>query len=81
MFFAVFDGHGGHEVSQLLGNEMFSQIKRTEEYAAGAYDAAVIPAALKMDDRMKELFKHKQYSPGSTANLALMVGKELYVAI
>merc|ERR1712226_814142 len=79
MFFAVFDGHGGHEVSGLLGKEMFKEIKRTEEYAEKAYEQALISAALEIDAKMKEIFKQLRASPGSTANMALMVDNELFV--
>lgn len=79
MFFAVYDGHGGQEVSRLLGKEMFKEIKGSEEYAAGAYEQAIISAALEMDSKMKEMFKGIQSTPGSTANMALIVDKELFV--
>ena len=79
MFFAVYDGHGGQEISRLLGKEMFKEIKGTEEYAAGAYEQAIISAALEMDSKMKETFKENPSTPGSTANMALIVVKELFV--
>jgi len=79
MFFAVFDGHGGQEISRLLGKDMFNEIKATEEYAAEAYEQAIISAALEMDSKMKEMFKDTQSTPGSTANMALIVDKKLFV--
>ena len=48
-FFALFDGHVGNEVSQLLGKEMFNEIKRTEEYHEGNYGKAIISASLEID--------------------------------
>jgi len=58
MFFAVFDGHGGQEISRLLGKEMFNEIIAIEEYDAEAYKQALLHSALEMDSRMKEMLRH-----------------------
>jgi len=78
-FFAVFDGHGGNEVSQLLGKQMFDEIKRTKEYQEGKYGKAIISASLEIDAKMSNMFHEKSDPPGSTAIMSLIVGKELYV--
>jgi len=78
-FFAVFDGHGGNEVSQLLGKQMFNEIKRTEEYHEGNYGKAIISASLEIDAKMSNMCHEKSDMPGSTAIMSLIVGKELYV--
>ena len=79
MYLAVYDGHGGQEIKRLLGKEMFNEIKKTQKYAAGVYEQALVSAALEIDFKMKEMFKNNLSTPGSTANMALIVKKELFV--
>lgn len=80
MFFAVYDGHGGQETSNFLKKEMLSGIKATEEYATGVYDEAIISACLQIDNKINEMFKDRDQVPGSTANMAFIVDKELFVS-
>jgi len=79
MFFAVFDGHAGKEVSHMLKKRMLKEIQQTDEYKSGAYGSALKVGALKMDSKMEKMFEDKERTPGSTANMALIAGRELYV--
>merc|ERR1712212_1443560 len=79
MFFAVFDGHAGRGVSRILKRRMLKEIKQTDEFKSGCYGQALTLGALEMDSKMNKLFQNQKHTPGSTANMALIVRNELYV--
>jgi len=80
MFFAVFDGHAGQEVSRILKRRMLKEIKQTDEFKSGNYGQALKIGALEMDSKMNKMFQDQTNTPGSTANMVLIVENELYVA-
>jgi len=80
MFFAVFDGHAGQEVSRILKRRMLKEIKQTDEFKSGYYGQALKIGALEMDSKINKMFQGQTNTPGSTANMVLIVENELYVA-
>lgn len=48
-FFAVYDGHGGHEVAQYCSQELPNFIKDTPEYKEGNIEEALINGFLRFD--------------------------------
>lgn len=48
-FFAVYDGHGGHEVAQYCAQKLPNFIKTTEAYKTGNIEEALIEGFLKFD--------------------------------
>ncbi|XP_044755645.1 probable protein phosphatase 2C 21 [Coccinella septempunctata] len=60
-FFAVYDGHGGHEVAQYCSQKLPDHIKKTEAYKEGNIEKALIEGFLSFDqtittaDVIKEL--------------------------
>lgn len=49
-FFAVYDGHGGHEVAQYCSQKLPEFIKTTEEYLKGDIEGALINGFLGFDE-------------------------------
>lgn len=47
--FAVYDGHGGHEVAEYASRHLPNFIKETEDYKKGDYEKALIDAFLGFD--------------------------------
>lgn len=50
--FAVFDGHGGFEVSEYVGKYFTDVLKSTPEYAKRNYEGALDSAFKKIDEMM-----------------------------
>lgn len=48
-FFAVYDGHGGHEVSEYCAKNLPDYIKNTEAYKAGDIEKALVDGYLGFD--------------------------------
>lgn len=48
-FFAVYDGHGGHEVSQYCADKLPDYIKNTEAYRTGDIEKALVDGYLGFD--------------------------------
>lgn len=48
-FFGVYDGHGGHEVSQYCAEKLPEFIKNTEAYKAGDIERALVDGYLEFD--------------------------------
>jgi serine/threonine protein phosphatase PrpC len=97
--FAVFDGHGGVEVSQFCAEHFPAVLEGNDAFQRGEYELALEQTFKAMDDllgsehgeeKLKSISAEKGMQPfenskvaesvGCTANVALMVGKRLYVA-
>ena len=89
--FAVFDGHGGSEVAKYCGKNVVDVFKSIEKEKSGNIKDALIETFLKLDENMlkeagqKELREFKdnpegEMLAGCTANVAVLVNGELYVA-
>lgn len=66
--FGVFDGHGGCEVAQFVGNHIVDELKKNENFKKGNYKQALIDVFLLLDKMLlaepgkKELAKISQKS-------------------
>lgn len=94
--FAVFDGHGGREVAKFVEKHFVEELLANSNYKNGDYAKALHDTFLRMDvmlvtpEGKKELgvFKSEdgkgdyqtESFAGCTANVALLVKNELYVA-
>jgi serine/threonine protein phosphatase PrpC len=99
--FAVFDGHGGLEVSKFCAKHLPDVVEQNKAFQRGDYERALEEAFFELDrlmtteDGEKTLqnitIEHGMQpfdsqsskvsdSVGCTANVALLVGKKLYVA-
>ena len=97
--FAVFDGHGGVEVSQYCAKQLPQILQANEAFQRGEYPKALEETFKALDDLLGseqgeealrnitienglQPFENSKVadSVGCTANVALLVGKTLYVA-
>jgi serine/threonine protein phosphatase PrpC len=99
--FAVFDGHGGLEVSKYCAKHLPEVIEQSKAFQRGDYERALEEAFFELDRMMTtpegeetlrsitvehgmQPFDNENSkvsnSVGCTANVALLVGKKLYVA-
>lgn len=77
--YGVFDGHGGKRASEFVGQELLS-ILRDEPDLPTHPDLALIKAFEKTDQRWLHAANTGGFDDGSTAIVALIVGKMLYLA-
>ena len=54
MLFGVFDGHGGHQVSQFTKTHFKSCFINSKQFKDGHYKAALENAFLKMDEKIQK---------------------------
>ncbi len=93
--FAVFDGHGGSEVSKFVERHFVRELKQLDAYKKKDYKTALQECFLKMDQIMMQpkgrvelgkLQNGSNYSEdqttfaGTTANVLLVTKNELYCA-
>ncbi len=75
--FAVFDGHGGHEVAQYSDKHFVKELKRLPSFKKKDYRAALTECFLKMDTMMmlpegkKELSKLQQQGLATTPDMEM----------
>ena len=50
--FAVFDGHGGHEVAAFCGKHFVNELTRLPKFTEGNYKSALEESFLKLDAMM-----------------------------
>lgn len=90
--FAVFDGHGGSEVAKYCGMYFGTELKANQNYLKGNYEESLRETFLKMDakllspegsceaKRLKSDQDGADSFAGCTANVVLIVGKDIYCA-
>ena len=89
--FAVFDGHGGHEVAKFCGKYFTPELTKNENFQKKNYKLALEQTFLKMDEILMgenalELLKEFRNEPdsttfaGCTANVVLITATEVYCA-
>lgn len=101
--FAVFDGHGGRDVSVFLGRHFARELLNSAKYQMGDYEAALKETYLQMDQLLlsdagvrerysifrgqREVYandmtlaRRELPASGSTAVVALLKGRQLWVA-
>lgn len=89
--FAVFDGHGGAEVARFCSKNFGNELKKTNEYKQGNYEAALKKTFLLMDEilvtpegqkQLKALTDkdNSESNAGCTANVVLIKDKKIYIA-
>ncbi|CAD8126948.1 unnamed protein product [Paramecium sonneborni] len=88
--FAVFDGHGGNEVAIFAERHFEEELLKNSNYKKKNYKQALIDTFLQIDQLLfkpegqEELKQIKgnteELQAGSTANVALIVGKKVYLA-
>ena len=89
--FAVFDGHGGHEVAKFCGKYFPKELVKNENFINRNYKTALEETFLKMDEMLMgpqalDLLKEFRTDPdghafaGCTANVALLTQDEVYCA-
>ncbi|KAJ3055237.1 hypothetical protein HK097_011120 [Rhizophlyctis rosea] len=80
--YMVFDGHGSGAYSSHAAKTFASVLKSTEAWKAGKIDKALREAFLEEDRRMEEQVAQGKgvERGGTTATVAVLVGKQLYVA-
>ena len=89
--FGVFDGHGGSEVAEYVGDNYGRILKATPGYKAKDYEKALKQSFLAIDEEMQtekgkaKLRSYQQENTvasmaGCTANVILVVGKKVYCA-
>merc|ERR1711953_1570814 len=78
-FFAVFDGHGGDEISQFCAEHLPYHIGKSKKYKKGKIEEGIIEGFLACDE---DLRKKEQVSVavGTTATTALIKDGIMYVA-
>jgi len=91
--FGVFDGHGGKEVAKFVEKHFVDELLASESFRKADYEQALKTTFLKMDQLLltpegkKELHQYKnsddhsgESMAGCTANVALIVKNQMYVA-
>ena len=85
--FAIFDGHGGSEVSEFCAKNFGNTLKSNAYYVKGKYRQALEQTFLKMDDMLRNVGKDdedyesiKNTNAGCTALVCLIVKKKVYIA-
>lgn len=79
-FFGVYDGHGGHEVSQYCSEKLPDFIKNTEAYKTGDIEKALIDgylgfdATLLKEDVLQQLKRKTQDKP---LEVSILIAKNL----
>lgn len=77
--YAVFDGHGGHQVSNLLSKLLPTYIFRNlQDSKNKTVKQAIIRSFLEVDTVLFKLPEVKE--AGSTAIVAILIGRKLYIA-
>ncbi|KAL7726853.1 hypothetical protein ACLKA6_001917 [Drosophila palustris] len=82
-FFAVFDGHAGHKVSEHCANHLLDSIISTEEFKNGDYVKGIRTGFLRIDEVMRELpefTQDEQKCGGTTAVSAFISSTQVYIA-
>ncbi|CAK74382.1 unnamed protein product (macronuclear) [Paramecium tetraurelia] len=89
--FAVFDGHGGSEVAIFAERHFREELMKNKNYQQKNYEKALTETFFKIDKMLQEPSGQDELNKirgvndetslaGCTANVALIVGKTLYVA-
>ncbi|CAD8099065.1 unnamed protein product [Paramecium sonneborni] len=89
--FAVFDGHGGSEVAIFAERHFKEELMKNKNYIQKNYEKALTETFFRIDKMLQEQAGQEELNKirgasedvslaGCTANVALIVGKTLYVA-
>ena len=83
-YFAVYDGHGGDQVSKYVNERLYKIISEQPAFKDGKYEDAIRGAFLAMDDDTKAKFTGKNGTCsvmriGTTAVVVLIKDKRLYI--
>ncbi|KAM3139338.1 hypothetical protein pb186bvf_008558 [Paramecium bursaria] len=81
--FGVFDGHRGQEVAKFVEQHFQEELVKNYNFIHKDYSKALEETFLKMDDLMQtsqDIIAKKAQNIGWSANVCLIVGKDIYVA-